>query len=201
MSNRPGFHVADTAAMHLGAATFSIYPIVTVGQAEHVIADSGARMLVTEQRDLKSAREVRARANAALETIVVDAPAAADAMGWAELSHLGWNRFDLESCAAAVRPDDLMTLVTPPAPQARRRASSSPTQTRWPSWRRSDRCCARCARVLFSPPRLWEKLRTGILTRNAHVVDDVAATAMARARSGLTACSSQSSARLRAPAT
>lgn len=67
---------------------------------------------MTEQRNLKSAREVRARANTALETIVVvDAPAAADAMGWAELSHLGWNGFDLESCAAAVRPDDLLTLI------------------------------------------------------------------------------------------
>lgn len=38
MSNRPGFHVADTAAMHLGAAPFSIYPTYTVEQAEQVIA-------------------------------------------------------------------------------------------------------------------------------------------------------------------
>ncbi len=130
VSNRPEFHVADSTAMHLGAAPFSIYPTYRVEQAEQVIADSGARVLVTEQGNLQSAREVRARANTALETIVVvDAPAAADAMGWAELTDLAWNGFDLEASAAALGPDGLLTLIYTSAPPARRRASSSPTAT------------------------------------------------------------------------
>ena len=108
----PEFHVADTAAMHLGAAPFSIYPTYTVEQTEQVIADSGARVLVTDQGNLQSAREVRARGNTALETIVVvDAPAAADAMGWTELTELAWSGFDLEASAAALGPDDLLTLI------------------------------------------------------------------------------------------
>ena len=37
----------------------------------------------------------------------------------------------------------------------------------------------------FSPPRLWEKLRTGILTRTENVLDDPAAAAIARAAVGL----------------
>lgn len=48
LSNRPEFHVADTAAMQLGAPAFSIYSTFTVEHAEYVFADAGSRVLVTE---------------------------------------------------------------------------------------------------------------------------------------------------------
>ena len=61
LSNRPEFHVADTAAMQLGAAPFSIYSTFTVEQAEHVVGDAGSRVLVTEPAYLDRALAVRER--------------------------------------------------------------------------------------------------------------------------------------------
>ena len=49
LSNRPEFHVADSAAVALGAAPFSIYPTFTVPQAEHLVRDAASRVLVTER--------------------------------------------------------------------------------------------------------------------------------------------------------
>ncbi len=60
LSNRPEFHVADTAAMQLGAAPFSVYPTFTVEQAEHVVGDAGSRVLVTEPAYLERALAIRA---------------------------------------------------------------------------------------------------------------------------------------------
>jgi long-chain acyl-CoA synthetase len=71
LSNRPEFHVADTAATHLGAAPFSVYPTFTVEQGEHVIGDAGSRVLVTESAYLDTALAVRERGNTALELIVL----------------------------------------------------------------------------------------------------------------------------------
>ena len=234
VSNRPEFHFADTAATHLGAAPFSIYPTYTVEQAEEVIADSGARVLVTELRNLENAREVRSRANTELETIVVvDADAAADAMGWTELADLAGAGFDLERSAAAVGPTDLLTLIytsgTTGAPkgvqlthgnvmaqlaamQQRLGLADGLSAISWlPMAHIAERLCTHylpiahgwhvttCAEpraigsvlretrpeFFFSPPRLWEKLRAGILSRVEEELDDAAAVAAARAAVGL----------------
>ena len=54
LSNRPEFHVADAAALQLGAAPFSVYSTFTVEQAEHVVGDAGSRVLVTEPAYLRA---------------------------------------------------------------------------------------------------------------------------------------------------
>ena len=41
LTNRPEFHAADLGAALLGAASFSIYPTYTDGQAAHVVGDAG----------------------------------------------------------------------------------------------------------------------------------------------------------------
>ena len=46
--NRPEFHLVDTAALHLGAVPFSIYNTSPREQAEYVLANAGARVLVTQ---------------------------------------------------------------------------------------------------------------------------------------------------------
>src|SRR6476661_3063240 len=40
LSNRPEFHFADTAAMHLGATPFSVYNTSTPEQIGHLVADA-----------------------------------------------------------------------------------------------------------------------------------------------------------------
>jgi long-subunit acyl-CoA synthetase (AMP-forming) len=87
LSNRPEFHIADAAALHLGAASFSVYPTYTrPRQAEHVIGDAGARVLITEPQFLERALAVRDGGRTAVEpVVVVDDSADAETLDWAEL--------------------------------------------------------------------------------------------------------------------
>ena len=48
LRNRPEFHLADAAAMHLGAIPFSIYNTSSPEQVEFVVRDSGARIAIAE---------------------------------------------------------------------------------------------------------------------------------------------------------
>src|SRR5690349_199545 len=50
MTNRPEFHLADTAAFHLGAVPFSVYNTSAAGQIRHVLADAGCRVAVCEEQ-------------------------------------------------------------------------------------------------------------------------------------------------------
>ena len=111
LSNRPEFHVADTAAMQLGAAPFSVYSTFTVEQAEHVIGDAGSRVLVTEPAYLERALAVRERGHTALELIVLVEGAHTTALTWDELLAASEPGFDLAAEAAEVSPDDLATLI------------------------------------------------------------------------------------------
>jgi long-chain acyl-CoA synthetase len=111
LSNRPEFHVADTAAVQLGAAPFSVYATFTTEQAEHVIGDAGSRVLVTEPQFLDRALAVRDRALTQLELIVVVDGAHPKALTWDELHASALEGFDLAESVAAVRPDDLATLI------------------------------------------------------------------------------------------
>jgi long-chain acyl-CoA synthetase len=92
LSNRPEFHLADLAAMTLGATPFSIYATFTREQIEYVVADAGARVALVESQ--------LAGSFPALEHVL----ALED--GWP--SEPG---FDAEPHWRAVEPDDLVTLI------------------------------------------------------------------------------------------
>jgi long-chain acyl-CoA synthetase len=111
LSNRPEFHVADTAATRLGAAPFSVYTTFTVEQAEHVVGDAGSRVLVTEPAFLHKALAVRARGATALELIVLVEGCHTEALTWDELLAAATAGFDAAATAAGVSPDDLATLI------------------------------------------------------------------------------------------
>jgi long-chain acyl-CoA synthetase len=112
LSNRPEFHVADTAAVHLGAAGFSIYSTYTVEQASHVIADADCRVLVTEPAFLDKALALVAGDDTPLETIVLLDDTTPGTVGWAELlSARAPDDFDFESSWRAVTARDLATVI------------------------------------------------------------------------------------------
>src|SRR3954469_10556586 len=50
LGNSPDFHIADLAAMTLGATPFSIYLTSSPEQVAYVIKDSGARVAIVEPR-------------------------------------------------------------------------------------------------------------------------------------------------------
>jgi long-subunit acyl-CoA synthetase (AMP-forming) len=93
--NRPEFHVADAAAMLLGATPFSLYNTSPAEQIAFIMGDAGNRLVVTEPR---FADVVRAAATDARVLLLDDL---AD----------GDEGFDLESHSRAVEPDDLLTLI------------------------------------------------------------------------------------------
>ena len=50
MTNRPEFHLADTAAFHLGAIPFSVYNTFAAEQIAQVLADAGNRVVLCEEQ-------------------------------------------------------------------------------------------------------------------------------------------------------
>ena len=112
LTNRPEFHIADTSALHVGAAGVSIYSTYTVEQASHVIGDAGSRVLVTEPAFLERALAVLIQGATSLETIVLVDAEAPGTIGWAELLDADAPPgFDFEASWRAVEPDDLATVI------------------------------------------------------------------------------------------
>ena len=70
LGNRPEFHIADLAAMTLGAAPFSIYQTFTPAQIAFIVGDAGAKLAIVEEQYLERFLEARAELPA-LETVVV----------------------------------------------------------------------------------------------------------------------------------
>jgi long-subunit acyl-CoA synthetase (AMP-forming) len=111
LTNRPEFHAADVAAAHLGLGSLSIYPGSTADEAAHVIADAGCRLLVTEKLFLDRALQVRASGTTRLQTIVCLDGGNETTLSWQELIECEQVDFDLRAAAAALTPDDLLTVI------------------------------------------------------------------------------------------
>ena len=62
LGNRPEFHIADLAAMTLGATPFSIYATSSPEQIAYVVGDAKAKVAIVEELFLGSSagRAVRA---------------------------------------------------------------------------------------------------------------------------------------------
>lgn len=111
LTNRPECHVVDVAAAHLAVASFSLYPGDTAQQAASAIAATGCRILVTEKLFLDRALQVRAFGTTRLQTIVCLDGGNETTLSWQELIECEQQEFDLGAAAAAVTPDDLLTVI------------------------------------------------------------------------------------------
>jgi long-subunit acyl-CoA synthetase (AMP-forming) len=76
LGNRPEFHVADMAAVTLGATPFSIYQTYAANQIEFVVSDAGARIAIVERQYLDRLLEARRNLPHLEHVILVDPPAA-----------------------------------------------------------------------------------------------------------------------------
>jgi long-subunit acyl-CoA synthetase (AMP-forming) len=111
LSNRPEFHFADAAAMHLGAAPFSIYNTYTAEQIEHLLSDAGSRVVITEQAFLETILSAAGKLDSVEHVVVVDDDAPAGVISLDELAARGEPGFDFEAAWRAVKPDDVLTLI------------------------------------------------------------------------------------------
>ncbi|PYE15880.1 long-subunit acyl-CoA synthetase (AMP-forming) [Williamsia limnetica] len=107
LTNRPEFHLVDTAIVHLGAIPFSVYNTSAPEQLAYLFGDAANRIVVTEQVFLPAIRA----SGAELEHIItVDGPAE----GAIELRAVETDpdtEFDFQASWRAVEPDDLVTLI------------------------------------------------------------------------------------------
>src|SRR5262249_3516227 len=108
LRNRPEFHLADTAAIHLGAIPFSIYNTSAPEQIRYLFTNAENKIVITEKDFLPA---VKAAGADLAHVIVVDA----DVDGCPpleDLETLGTKaRFDFDSAWRAVRPHDVATLI------------------------------------------------------------------------------------------
>jgi long-subunit acyl-CoA synthetase (AMP-forming) len=111
LTNRPEFHLADAAAMHLGAAPFSIYNTYTAEQIEHLLRDAGSRVVITEQRHLDAILAAADALGSIEQVVVVDGDPPAGAISLDELGSRGEEGFDFEGSWRRVKPDDVLTLI------------------------------------------------------------------------------------------
>src|SRR3954453_14216790 len=75
LTNRPEFHFADAAAMHLGATPFSVYNTYSPEQIEYLVGDADNRIFVTEKAFLDTVMKVKDNCSSIEHVIVVDEPA------------------------------------------------------------------------------------------------------------------------------
>ena len=111
MINRPEFHIADAAAMHLGATPFSIYNTYTADQIAFLVEDGAPKIAVTEPQFLERLQEVQKRDNALEHIIVVEGDSPEGGMTLDELEQKGDDSFDFDAAWKAVEPGDILTLI------------------------------------------------------------------------------------------
>lgn len=112
LRNRPEFHLADTAAMHLGAIPFSIYNTSAPDQIRYLFSNADNKIVFTEKDFLPA---VQAAGADLAHVILVDGDVDADVEGCHTLEHLeslgAKKDYDFDSAWRAVRPDDVATLI------------------------------------------------------------------------------------------
>ncbi|MEP9391377.1 long-chain fatty acid--CoA ligase [Gordonia sp. VNK1] len=107
LTNRPEFHLVDTAALHLGAIPFSIYNTSSPDQIEYLFGNAENRIVITEQVFLPA---IKAASTSVDTIVVVDGPAGG-AITLDDLEGSGSADFDFTAAWQAVQPEDLATLI------------------------------------------------------------------------------------------
>ncbi|GAA1014051.1 putative fatty-acid-CoA ligase FadD [Acrocarpospora pleiomorpha] len=107
LTNRPEFHLVDTAVLHLGATPFSVYNTSPAAQIAHLFGNAGNRVVVTERQWVATVRA----AGGAVEHVVCVDGAAEGAVRLADVEAERPDGFDFEAGWRAVAPEDLVTLI------------------------------------------------------------------------------------------
>jgi long-chain acyl-CoA synthetase len=111
LNNRPEFHLADSAAMHLGATPYSVYNTYTAEQIEYLVTDAANSIIVTEGAYLDTVMKVKEKCGSVEHVIDVEGSGREGTMSLDELEEAGSPDFDFEAAWRAVEPDDVLTLI------------------------------------------------------------------------------------------
>jgi long-chain acyl-CoA synthetase len=109
LGNRPEFHVADLAAVTLGATPFSIYTTYPAEEIEYLVTDADARLIIVEQAFLPVVLEARQKLPGLEHVIVVDGDAPEGTLPLADVE--GSNPAFDPASLPPVAPEDILTLI------------------------------------------------------------------------------------------
>ncbi|WP_433204825.1 AMP-dependent synthetase/ligase [Nocardia sp. CA-107356] len=110
LTNRPEFHLVDTAAMHLGAIGFSIYNTNPPETIAYLLANAGSRVVITESQFLPQISAARAAGRSVEEVIVVDGTDR-DSLTLAAIERKPLPGFDFEATWRSITPEDVLTII------------------------------------------------------------------------------------------
>ena len=112
LTNRPEFHLADTASMSLGATPFSLYQTLAPEQIAYQVKDSAAEVIVTEPAFLENVKVALADAPGVRHVVLVDGEGSeADTIPFSDLLGTEGDAEEIRRSRAAVEPGALLTLI------------------------------------------------------------------------------------------
>ena len=114
LTNRPEFHLLDTAVIHLGATPFSIYNTSAPEQIAYLLGDADCRVVVVESAFLERMRLAISRLGSphSVEHLIVLDETPPDALSIEDLERTrAGEGFDFEASWRAVRGTDVLTLI------------------------------------------------------------------------------------------
>ena len=111
LNNRPEFHLADSAAMSLGATPFSLYQTLAPDQIAYQLKDSGAEVVVTEPTFLERVLGAREQLPQLRHVVLVDASGEEGIIPFTDLLASDGDPEEIRRARADVEPGDLLTLI------------------------------------------------------------------------------------------
>jgi long-chain acyl-CoA synthetase len=111
LTNRPEFHLLDTAALHTGATPFSIYNTLAPGQIAHLFSNAGNRVVICERQFLDQIRAATAATDTSVEHVVCIDADAEDTISLDDLLSGSADGFDFARAWHAVEPTDVLTII------------------------------------------------------------------------------------------
>ena len=109
LTNRPEFHVVDSAALHLGATPFSVYNTLAPEQIAYLFSNAGNRVVVCERQFLD--RVQLAAKDSTVEHIVCVDSGEPGTLALEEVVAAPDPAFDFEASWRAVEPEDVLTII------------------------------------------------------------------------------------------
>ena len=114
IANKPEFHLVDMGVLLAGATPFSVYHTAPSVQIAHQLRNSDARVAIVDRAHVEKVLEA-GRDTGLEHVIVVDPEEGAVPEGLLTLEGVersgGESGFDADATAAAIKPDDLLTLI------------------------------------------------------------------------------------------
>src|SRR3954470_13957519 len=111
LTNRPEFHIVDSAAMHLGATPYSVYNTYTADQIAYLVSDAQNKLIVTEPEFLDTVMKVKDQCSSVEHVVDVTGSGREGTISLEELEGMSADDFDFDSAWRAVEPDDVLTLI------------------------------------------------------------------------------------------